>query len=281
MNRQRIHTQSYYRLEGVGDDICDLSERLIVNCSGVSVIDTPFRSHRPLGRHDYYLMYLTQGELELWSGERHFLMHPGDAIIHRPGQSYGYQLTKEERMVYLWVHFTGSEAAALLEKRNLQLSEQYHTGGTEVIGEDFEAMQRLFITRPPFYLEEAAARLELLLTHLARAVCSAVGDRRERIHTSLNYLNRHYAEPVSLEALASMEFLSSSRYSALFHQITGLSPQQYLIGLRLKNARDLLLSTDLSIAEVARSVGYDDALYFSRLFHRHFGMAPRSLRTGR
>ena len=61
-------------------------------------------------------------------------------------------------------------------------------------------------------------------------------------------------------------------------EIMGVSPQQYLIDLRLRNARDLLISTDLSISEVARSVGYDDPLYFSRLYRKHYGLSPRESR---
>lgn len=278
MNWQRAHTQSYYRLDRHGDNICDLSHRLIVNCTGVSVIDTPFRSHQPAGRHDFYLMYLVCGALTAWSGKREFSLSPGDAIIYTPETAYSYHHVTNERMVYLWIHFTGSEAENLLLSRELDMAKVYSIGNVEAIEEDFESVQRLFITRPPFYLEEAAARLELLITHIARVAGGAEHGRVERLQASLNYLNRHYAEPIRLEALASMEYLSASRYSALFKQIIGKSPQQYLIDLRLKNARELLQNTDLSIAEVARSVGYDDALYFSRLFRRHFGSAPREIR---
>ena len=61
----------------------------------------------------------------------------------------------------------------------------------------------------------------------------------------------------------------------------GRSPQQYLINLRLHNAQNMLLDTDLSVGEIARSVGYDDQLYFSRLFHRYFGTSPREYREVR
>lgn len=281
MNAQPLHTQSYYRLDRVGDDVCDLSRRLLVNCCGVSVIDTPFRSLHPTGRKDFYLMCLTQGELEIRSDENRFRLTPGCVVIHRPGRPYGYRLTKAGRMVYRWVHFTGSQAGSLLMDLGLTLGEALHIGDAEGLEDDFEALQRLFITRPPLYLEESAVRLELLLTHLSRAVFTAADGRRERLQASLDYLNRHYAEPIRLEALSAMEFLSVSRYSALFRKITGVSPQQYLIALRLKNAKGFLLSTDLSVSEIARNVGYDDALYFSRLFHRHFGVAPSTFRTKR
>lgn len=283
MNWQRAHTQSYYRLDAPdGCNLHDLSDRLIVNCSGVSVIDSAFRSHVPNGRHDYYLMLLIRGSLNAMSGEKEFMLSEGDLIIYPPDVAYGYRKDSEERMIYLWAHFTGSEAEKALLARSLQPGCVCHVRDTELLEADFEAIQRLFITRPAFFLEEAALQMELLLTHAARLLsASREEDPLDRIQASLNHLNRHYAEPLRLETLASMEYLSPSRYSALFRRMTGRSPQQYLIELRLKNARELLLSTNLSVAEVARSVGYDDALYFSRLFRRHFGFSPSTLRVER
>lgn len=282
MNWQTVTTQSYFRTHGDDANFCDHSVPLLVNCSGVLAYDAPLRSDMPEGRHDHYLMVLLHGQMDAWVDGSPRSLRAGDAIFYIPERSYRYQRVGEERMVYLWVHFTGSDADNLLARRGLKLGEVYSIGRAEEIAEDVEAIHRLFITRPPFYLEEAAARLDVLLTHIARAAAQPdAAPPHDRIQASLEYLNRHYAEPLRLETLAGMEYLSASRYSALFRRATGRSPQQYLIELRLRNARELLLQTDLSVAEVARSVGYEDALYFSRLFRRHFDAPPRSVRDAR
>jgi AraC-like DNA-binding protein len=54
----------------------------------------------------------------------------------------------------------------------------------------------------------------------------------------------------------------------------GCSPKDYLLGVRLGRAKELLAATELPVAAVARRVGYDDPAYFSRLFTRRVGMAP-------
>lgn len=279
MDRRYRYPQSYYRLNEKGDNIRDESRPLVVNCTGVVVLDRPFSNHTPRGRHDCYLMYVLQGELEAQSGDTPIHLAAGDLIIYPPERSFAYQLIQEEKMVYLWLHFTGSAAESILKDRGIAMATAYHPRGEEELIRDFEEIQRLFITRPAFYLEEASARLDQLLSHIARAICQPENiPSTERIQKSLDYLNRHYAETLPLELLAGMEYLSVSRYAALFRQMTGLSPQQYLIDLRLRNARELLRATNLSIGEVARSVGYEDALYFSRLFHRHTGQTPREFR---
>lgn len=278
MDWQGVTTQSYYRLEG--DHACniqDYSAALIVNCCGISAMDAPFKTYAPHGRHDYYLMYVFHGQLQAQAGDAFFTLSPGDALIYSPDQAYGYQRLGDEKMVYLWVHFTGAQAKSILASRSLALDTVFPL--SQSLEQEFEAIYQLFITRPRFYLDEANSRLDLLLSLIGRYSQPMADDyRRDRIKKSLNYLHQHYAERITLKHLATMEYLSPSRYSALFRQIMGTAPQQYLIDLRIKNALNLLHATDLSVSEVARSVGYEDALYFSRLFHRHLGFSPRMAR---
>ena len=70
-------------------------------------------------------------------------------------------------------------------------------------------------------------------------------------------------------------------YTHLFHQRTGFSPLEYLTRLRLNHASQLMAETALSIAEIARAVGYEDPLYFSRLFRRKMGVSPTEFRQSK
>lgn len=63
-----------------------------------------------------------------------------------------------------------------------------------------------------------------------------------------------------------------------FKSHTGMTPLQYLLEIRLSYASKLLESTNLQISEISEFVGYDNALYFSRLFHHHIGECPREYR---
>ena len=87
--------------------------------------------------------------------------------------------------------------------------------------------------------------------------------------------------PVSVNEMAAHAHLSSSRFRRLFHQRTGFSPLEYLTRLRLNHASQLMAETALSIAEIARAVGYEDPLYFSRLFRRKMGVSPTEFRQSK
>ena len=79
--------------------------------------------------------------------------------------------------------------------------------------------------------------------------------------------------------LAEMEHLGVSRYRALFHEIFGVSPMAYITRLRIQQSMTYLQQTDLSIAKIASSVGYEDPLYFSRVFRQMFGFSPKEYRN--
>ena len=89
------------------------------------------------------------------------------------------------------------------------------------------------------------------------------------------YLQEHYREKISLEQIASNMYLSSFYISKIFKSETGDSPINYLIGIRMEKAKELLTEhPDASLQEVAVRVGYDDVYHFSKLFKKYYGISP-------
>lgn len=92
------------------------------------------------------------------------------------------------------------------------------------------------------------------------------------------YIASNYSRDISVAELAARAHMSESNFYAVFRRNFGMSPMAYLNRYRLSAASVLLTRTDLTIAEVASSVGYTDPLYFSRQFHRLFQSSPRDYR---
>lgn len=90
----------------------------------------------------------------------------------------------------------------------------------------------------------------------------------------------HAYEPTSIEELAGQCGMTAYHLRRLFKQCFGISPGTYRNALRMAYAHDLLASSSLNVTEVARRVGFDDPLYFSRAFRKHYGHAPsRAIRV--
>jgi len=92
-----------------------------------------------------------------------------------------------------------------------------------------------------------------------------------------NLLQSRGADELSFSDLAKKSGVSEGYLRSLFRQRLGSSPVKFRNNLRLMRARDMLLSTDMSVKEAAASVGFQDQLYFSRIFRSHFGVSPREL----
>lgn len=99
-------------------------------------------------------------------------------------------------------------------------------------------------------------------------------SRLSQIQRAVKWIREHLAEPILVEALASIASMSVSSFHRHFKAVTGLSPLAYHKQMRLREARRRLLAEPGAVASVAFSVGYESASQFSREYTREFGMPP-------
>lgn len=136
-------------------------------------------------------------------------------------------------------------------------------------------------------LEKAVFRKMLLYKLLALILENSeprAGDTSEllmlveRLRPAITYVNSHYDKCIAVEELASMCSVSGSRFHRLFHKAFNVSPLEYQIRLRMKEAQKLLLFSDLNIAEISSKTGYADQFHFSRTFKARCGESPLKYR---
>ena len=104
----------------------------------------------------------------------------------------------------------------------------------------------------------------------------ALSDRR--LAHVLEYINAHYAEPLSLDQLAREVCVSRFHFGRLFKEKAGVTPHHYLVKIRLDAAAFLLCDTDLSVLDVALSCGYGSAAHFTAAFQKQFSQTPSAYR---
>lgn len=95
------------------------------------------------------------------------------------------------------------------------------------------------------------------------------------IEETIAYMQKHYRESLELGSLPKLAGLTPSSYCRAFKRATGMTPGEYLTGLRMEHAKELLAHSGGSVKDVARNVGYADELYFSRLFKKREGLSPQ------
>ena len=99
-----------------------------------------------------------------------------------------------------------------------------------------------------------------------------------RLARVLEYINVHYAEPLSLDRLAAEAGVSRFHFVSLFKKNVGITPHRYLVQLRMTAAAALLRSRELSILEVALACGYRSAAHFTSTFMQYYSQTPSQYR---
>lgn len=99
----------------------------------------------------------------------------------------------------------------------------------------------------------------------------------KKLERARGFIQENFRSEISIEELSESVDMSTAYFRRLFHDAYGYSPMQYIMNLRIENARDLLLSGEVNVTEAARLSGFENIYYFSALFKRKTGSTPTEL----
>jgi len=180
-----------------------------------------------------------------------------------------------------WFHVAGSDVAELVDA----IISAGH-GPVFPVRDPFAAVTAVEQIVEALEQDESAATLYATAGAAWSLLARFAADGRrgehgssERMRVVQDHLRAHLDAPIAVDELARMVGVSTSHFSALFKAATGSSVMEFVKRQRSARARELLLTTSLSVGEIARRVGYADAFYFSRQFRAVNGVAPRDFRA--
>lgn len=129
-------------------------------------------------------------------------------------------------------------------------------------------------------IEEIADLAEELAYKLSAFVLPHTDDPSAGLlERAVSIIERNYSEDISDAFVAEKLGLSTSHFRHLFRKHTEQPFHKFVIAMRLERAKDLVVSSPMSISEIAQTVGFASAAHFSRVFHQRFSVAPSTLRT--
>ena len=255
----------------------------------LSVYNTGFQKCEPRhqwgpGIRDHYLIHhIITGKGFYQANGKTYEINAGDTFLVYPQTEVSYYADGKNPWEYAWVGFQGSDAAIILKATDFSPSSpvlptsglnhaiQAHLMGIyEARGSGFvdsvEMTGRLYRT------------LALFMKHSSTA--EHTNTASNYVQTAIAYISANYSYPLTIEDIASYVGISRSHLFRSFEAVLQKSPKEYLTAFRLKQACYLLKHSSLSIAALASSVGFDNGLYFSKIFHKEMGIAPREYRQG-
>ncbi len=239
-----------------------------------------FTTYRPGGRRDFQLLYIASGKTHFYFDDKEVIIPAGNVIIYLPNQVQKYIYYASEKPEIFWVHFSGTEAERLLQYYRLTGSSIFFTGTSPEFNRLFLSIIGEMQTSALNYRDACALLLQniLLLTSRLSATDKKQAVFKREIDQAIHYFNNHYKDNISIEEYAEKCHVSLSWFIRSFKSYTGITPMQYILSARMANAQSLLESSEYTISEIASIVGYDNSMYFSRIFRKQTGMSPMEYR---
>jgi len=279
--------------------------------SGQFVSDQPWiHTRRHLSSH--VLLIGLEGTLHIAQGGVEYQMGPGQAMILFAGEEHHGCRVCEPGLSYYWCHFQargpkyplmGEEEARRRAERIQSRIYRFSHSDKLICPEFFQCenvnrliiqmKQLLHIANSDAYTRFAAdycltgILIELSRQYVdaqkrvfgAQAQAQAERSQMKRFVEVLEWIRVHKQEPMSASGIAEKFGYNADYLSSLFRQHTGLSLVKYIHEIKIVQACEMLMNTDLSVRQVSHALGFQDEKYFSKLFKSYEGMTPGSYRA--
>ena len=249
-----------------------------ISCMGYSS-DVSVTRFGPGKRNQYIVHYVLSGK-GYFNGN---VVEGGQGFLIYPGQSEYYYPDKTEPWEFLWLVSKDERFNDLLSGYNADES----TGifNFDALTDAYELARAIkennnTVKSPSWLLERF---LNLYNSHCNGDYLRNNTKSSAEVYTDfcVGYIKDNIHNKITVENLSKLVGVSSTYLYRIFNQRFGKAPKVYITDVKLGTARKLLTQTELSMTEIANSIGFPDVLSFSKAFSKKFGMSPSAYRKAK
>lgn len=266
-----------YKLEFAGER----TGSLYVNCCGLPRTE-PLHSFGPALKPHYLIHYILSGKGKFSIGGEVYPLEAGYGFLITPDELAFYQADEEEPWTYVWVGFSGTQAAEYIE--NIGLSVRQPVFKSDASEELYQIVKDM-MEHNTFGLSNDLRRngqLGVFLSVIAEGSRVEKANEADRaniyVRKAVSFIQSNYCNPIKVTDVAEYVCINRSYLYTLFQNSLGMSPQQFLTTFRITKATELLQLTALPIESIALSCGYRDPLVFTKAFRQMKKMSPSNYR---
>lgn len=246
----------------------------------------PGHTYGPNKRSSYLIHLIKKGQGIYTTKSRTYQIRENQVFLIFPGEEVFYQADNEDPWFYDWIGFSGHGAeecvAAMGFSRTLHVVDVIRTS------EMSDCISRIMSSR-----ELTLAGNLMRTAEMLRVFALIMEDQSERkscetscrprysafVREAMDYMRAQYKQRIRIGDLAVRIGVNRSHLATSFRKETNLSPQEFLLNIRMDKAVSLLQETSFPIKKIAEMVGYGDVFAFSKIFKKHVGTAPRHFRN--
>lgn len=258
----------------------------------IHIVDEPTFNQTSQRKDDFDLHLVTDGSLTVQLDAETISLNEGDVFICAPGGTYSFKKVTGARFSCFHCHFkfsnwtveapagsvhewAGSLDSALCLPQIARLKSSLHEKFLKLIATQRQQRAGFVLSSSSQFLLILQDISEQVLGELfADRVDATMGQRH--VSRTIDFIESHLGRNISLIDIAQHLGVNAAYLSRVFKSHTGRTVGQFIAEIKMNKAKERLLTGNLSIKQVAKSLGFSDALYFSRRFQRIAGVSPRA-----
>ena len=225
-------------------------------------------------RFDSFLgLYLLDGEMTLELNRSKTTAKRGELLLVDCYHPHTYYT--ESGAKTLWIHFDGSESRKWFEEIIAVKGQKFSPGEAAI-----QMMEQMFDSvRRGFDEYEISSQIYTFLCSMATQNNKSRSDEKQAaVQMAEDYIRTHFNQPLTVASIAAQTHFSMPYFNKLFRAVTGLSPYDYLLKVRLEKAKKLLFQTELPIPVVAEQTGFNSTSNFLFFFKKQTGFSALKFR---
>ncbi len=233
---------------------------------------------------EYQINYITDGSGILETKQGNYQIQPGTVLFLSPGMWHRYRPFKKTGWKEHYIGFQGDFTANIFQEKFIpkQRPILYIGFQDSIIKQYLDIIEHVKEEKPGYQQICSGITLHMISNMLSIYKNKDFSGKEieRKIRRASIVLRENLHNEINVEELAKDMHIGYSHFRRVFKRYTGLSPAQYHLKLRLQKAKELLLTTNMSVKEVAFEMGFQSNYYFTRIFTRKMGATPTGVRKG-
>lgn len=252
------------------------SKPFSITLAGISYPDATYHIQRPNYHNIFCFEYVISGKGIVRTNGKEFCVSAGDSYMLLPENEHDYFSDPKDPMKKIWFNASGTLISALLDLYRLKKNTVFEQLDTsEYILKIHKIIQDR--TLSPLEIQDKYTLLfHELLQYVKNNISKEQYSPAQKIR---DFITQNAFDNISLTDLAKLIYRSESQVSRIFKEAYATTPYKFLLECKMNHAKNMLLSSNMSIKEIAEILSFSDEHYFSNIFKEKIGVSPKNYRN--